>query len=47
MQDIAVSLLLVVGFVASAIMECVFAAKLESRDDKWWKQTAAAAVSHT
>ena len=45
-QDITVSLLLLVGFVASGIVECVFAAELESRDEIWWKETAAAAVSY-
>ncbi|CAI8009249.1 hypothetical protein GBAR_LOCUS6245 [Geodia barretti] len=43
--DITVSLLLLVGFVTSGIVECVFAAKLESRDEILWKETSAAAVS--
>ena len=46
MQDITVSLLLLVGFVTSGIVECVFAAKLESRDEILWKETSAAAVSY-
>ena len=46
-QDIVLSVVLVVGFAVSGIVEGVSSAKLENRGEDWWKHTAAASVSLT
>ena len=46
-QDIVVSLVLVVGFVVSGLTQAVCGGKLKKSDEVWWKETAAATVSHT
>lgn len=57
MQDIVISIMLVVVFVVSGLVQTVYAAKWKDapsscivsrtycRDQNWWKVTSAAAVS--
>lgn len=45
LQDIVVSLVLLGGFLVSALIECVSAAKISSRGERWSRETSAAAVS--